>query len=54
MSGEVWQDHLNSCQNGRDPLWKGTYANEYYRLAQMDGKNLMGPINGKWLKRYYS
>ena len=22
----------------------------YYRLAQMDGKDLMDPINDKWLK----
>ena len=26
----------------------------YYRLTQMDGKDLMDPINGKWLKRYYA
>ena len=26
----------------------------YYRLAQMDGKDLMDPINGKWLKCYYA
>ena len=25
----------------------------YYHLAQMDGKDLMDPINGKWLKCYY-
>ena len=26
----------------------------YYRLTQMDGRDLMDPINGKWLKRYYA
>ena len=30
------------------------YANGYYCLAQMDGKDLVDPINGKWLKRYYA
>ena len=42
------------------PKWEGpfvvreTHASEYYRLAQMNGKDLMDPINGKWLKRYYA
>ena len=42
------------------PKWKGplvireAHPSRYYRLAQMDGKDLMGPINGKWLKRYYA
>ena len=26
----------------------------YYHLTQMDGRDLMDPINGKWLKRYYT
>ena len=26
----------------------------YYHLAQMDGKDLMDPMNGKWLKLYYT
>ena len=30
------------------------YASGYYRLAQIDGKDLMDPIDGKWLKRYYA
>ena len=31
------------------------HASEYYRLAQMDDKDLMDPKNGKWLKkRYYA
>ena len=35
------------------PKWKGplmireTHPSRYYRLAQMDGKDLMDPINGK-------
>ena len=42
------------------PKWEGplvireTHPSGYYRLAQMDGKDLMNPINGKWLKRYYA
>ena len=41
------------------PKWEGPFmvreahASGYYRLAQMDGKDLMDPINGKLLKRYY-
>ena len=31
-----------------------TQPSGYYCLAQMDGKDLMDPINGKWLKRYYA
>ena len=40
--------------------WEGplmireVHASGYYRLAQMDGKDLIDPINGKWLKRYYA
>ena len=42
------------------PKWEGhfvvreTHASGYYHIAQMDGKYLMDPINGKWLKRYYA
>jgi len=42
------------------PNWEGpfvvkeAYANGYYRLAQMNGKDLMDPNNGKWLKQYYA
>ena len=42
------------------PKWEGplvireTHSSGYYHLAQMDGKDLMDPINGKWLKRYYA
>ena len=42
------------------PKWEGplvireTHLSGYYHLAQMDGKDLMDPINGKWLKRYYA
>ena len=42
------------------PKWEGPFVvteahvSGYYRLAQMNGKDLMDPINGKWLKRYYA
>ena len=42
------------------PKWKGPFVireahpTRYYRLTQMDGKDLNDPINGKWLKRYYT
>ena len=42
------------------PKWEGpvmireSHASGYYRLAQMDGKDLMDHINSKWLKRYYA
>ena len=42
------------------PKWEGPFvvreahASEYYRLAQMNGKDLMDPINSKWLKCYYA
>ena len=42
------------------PKWEGpfvireTHQSGYYRLTQMDGRDLMDPINGKWLKRYYA
>ena len=42
------------------PKWEGPFmvreahTNRYYHLAQMDRKDLMGPINGKWLKCYYA
>ena len=40
--------------------WEGplvireAHPSGYYCLTQMDGKDLMDPINGKWLKRYYA
>ena len=42
------------------PKWEGplvireAHESGYYHLAQMDSKDLMDPINGKWLKRYYA
>ena len=30
------------------------HQSKYYRLTQMDGKDLMDPINGKCLKLYYA
>ena len=30
------------------------HGSGYYHLAQTDGKDLIDPINGKWLKRYYA
>ena len=41
------------------PKWEGplvireAHSSGYYRLTQMDSKDLMDPINGKWLKCYY-
>ena len=40
--------------------WEGPFivreahASGYYSLAQMNGKDLMDPINGKWLNHYYA
>uniref|UniRef100_A0A2N9G179 Reverse transcriptase domain-containing protein n=1 Tax=Fagus sylvatica TaxID=28930 RepID=A0A2N9G179_FAGSY len=42
------------------PNWEGPYLireaydSGYYRLSTADGTTLVDPINGKWLKRYYS
>ena len=42
------------------PKWEGplmireAHQSGYYRLTQMDGRDLMDPINKKWLKRYYA
>uniref|UniRef100_A0A2N9HE72 RNA-directed DNA polymerase n=1 Tax=Fagus sylvatica TaxID=28930 RepID=A0A2N9HE72_FAGSY len=42
------------------PNWEGPYLireaydSGYYRLSTADGTTLADPINGKWLKRYYS
>ena len=42
------------------PKWEGPFVireahqSGYYRLTQMDGRDLMDSINGKWLKRYYA
>ena len=41
------------------PKWEGplvireAHQSGYYRLTEMDGKDLMDPINEKWLKRYF-
>ena len=41
------------------PKWEGpfvvraAYAGGYYYLAQMDRKDLIGPLNDKCLKHYY-
>ena len=56
-------DHVRKGMAGPSkfsPKWDGpsvvkeTHASGYYSVAQMDGKDLMDPINGKWLKRYYA
>ena len=42
------------------PKWEGplvireAHQSGYYRLTQMNGRDLMDPINGKWLKHYYA
>jgi len=42
------------------PKWEGPYVvkeahnSEYYYLASVDGPPLVDPINGKWLKQYYT
>ena len=42
------------------PKWEGPFVireahqSGYYHLTQTDGRDLMDPINGKWLKRYYA
>ena len=42
------------------PKWEGPFVireahqSGYYRLTQMDGRDLMDPINEKWLKHYYA
>uniref|UniRef100_A0A2N9FVD9 Integrase catalytic domain-containing protein n=1 Tax=Fagus sylvatica TaxID=28930 RepID=A0A2N9FVD9_FAGSY len=42
------------------PNWEGPYVireahdSGYYRLSKADGTILANPINGKWLKEYYS
>ena len=43
------------------PKWEGpplvireAHQSGYYCLTQMDGRDLMDPINEKWLKRYYA
>ena len=35
-------------------LIREAHPSGYYCLAQMDGKDLMDPINGKSLKHYYA
>jgi hypothetical protein len=42
------------------PNWEGPYLiheaynGSYYKLATADGTILADPMNGKWMKRYYS
>ena len=42
------------------PKWEGplvireAHQSGYYHLTQLDGRDLMDPINGKWLKHYYA
>ena len=42
------------------PKWEGPFmireanASGYYRLTQMNGRDLVDPINGKWLKHNYA
>ena len=56
-------DHIRRGMAGPSkfsPKWEGplvvkeVHASGYYRLAQMNGKDLMDPIIGKWIKRYYA
>ena len=56
-------DHVRPGMAGPSkfsPKWEGPFivreahASGYYRLAQMNRKDLMDPSNGKWLKRYYA
>ena len=56
-------DHVRRGMTGLckfSPKWEESFVvreahvNGYYHLTQMDGKDLMDPINGKWLKRYYA
>ena len=42
------------------PKWEGplmireAHQSGYYCLTQIEGRDLMDPINGKWLKRYFA
>ena len=42
------------------PKWEGplvireAHQSGYYRLTQMNGRDLMDPVNGKWLKHYFA
>jgi len=42
------------------PKWENPYIireahdSGYYHLPMMDGSSLTNPINGKWLKQYYT
>uniref|UniRef100_A0A2N9HVE6 RNA-directed DNA polymerase n=1 Tax=Fagus sylvatica TaxID=28930 RepID=A0A2N9HVE6_FAGSY len=41
--------------NWEEPyLIREAYDSGYYKLSTADGTTLVDPINGKWLKRYYS
>ena len=56
-------DHVRQGMAGPSkfsPKWEGLFvvreahASGYYHLTQMNGNDLMDPINGKWLKQYYA
>ena len=56
-------DYVRRCMTGSSkfkPKWEGplvireTHPSGYYRLTQMNGNDLIDPINRKWLKRYYA
>ena len=42
------------------PKWEGplvireVHQSGYYHLTQMDSRDLMDPINGKWLNHYFA
>ena len=38
----------------RSLVVKEAHDSGYYYLARMDGTFLVDPINGKWLKQYYT
>ena len=35
-------------------MTREVHPSGYYCLAQIDGKDLLDPINEKWLKHYYA
>jgi len=66
VEGQLALKATNHVRRGRarpskfSPKWEGPFmvreahASGYYHLAQINGKNLMDPTNGKWLKCYYA
>ena len=38
----------------RPNIIREAHENGYYKLSKSDGTTLADPINGKWLKHYYS